>query len=226
MNGLSMEAARNKIEGSDVPNAILVQQTVDSADLLIDDIGETASSPPSPSTCSEVIGIGASTVDIVTLVDHYPAGREVQRAIDLTVQGGGPVSTAMVTLCCSREAAMIDLLGDDWRAAIIRDEYRREGVCQRRVGTVPGGVSATSTILVQKGNADRAIMYFPGSGHELSELDFDEALIDGIQYLTHEWEALRFLHECVKTVRKGRVSRPRSMGERADTPLPYVNWLG
>ena len=98
MNGLSMEEARNKNEGSDVPNAILVQQTVDSADLLIDDIGETVSSPPSPSTCSEVIGIGASTVDIVTLVDHYPAGREVQRAIDLTVQGGGPVSTAMVTL--------------------------------------------------------------------------------------------------------------------------------
>ena len=98
MNGLSMEEARNKIEGSDVPNAILVQQTVDSADLLIDDIGETVSSPPSPSTCSEVIGIGASTVDIVTLVDHYPAGREVQKAIDLTVQGGGPVSTAMVTL--------------------------------------------------------------------------------------------------------------------------------
>ena len=206
MNGLSMEEARNKIEGSDVPNAILVQQTVDSADLLIDDIGETVSSPPSPSTCSEVIGIGASTVDIVTLVDHYPAGREVQRAIDLTVQGGGPVSTAMVTLArLGAKSAMIDLLGDDWRAAIIRDEYRREGVCQRRVGTVPGGVSATSTILVQKGNADRAIMYFPGSGHELSELDFDEALIDGSSILHMNGRHLKFCMSACACAQRTRV---------------------
>jgi len=205
MRGLSVEEARNKIEGSDVPNAILIQRTRDAAGLLIDDMGETRSSPPSPSACSEVIGIGASTVDIVTLVDHYPARREVQRAIGLTVQGGGPVATAMVTLArLGAKVAMIDLLGDDWRAAIIRDEYRKEGVCQRRIRTVPGATSSTSTILVHKGSADRAIMYIPGSGLELSELDYDVELIAGSKILHLNGRHLNFcMSACADAKRTG-----------------------
>src|SRR5512139_2893258 len=46
----------------------------------------------------DVIGLGVSTLDILTLVDHFPSGEEVQRAADLVIQGGGPVATAVVAL--------------------------------------------------------------------------------------------------------------------------------
>ena len=43
----------------------------------------------------DVIGLGASTVDILSLVEHLPAEDENMRALGITVQGGGPVATAM-----------------------------------------------------------------------------------------------------------------------------------
>ena len=70
----------------------------------------------------DVIGLGVSVVDVVTLVDHFPAQEEVQRAKAVTVQGGGPVATAMVTLArLGASVAMLDLLGDDWRGGLIRE---------------------------------------------------------------------------------------------------------
>lgn len=62
----------------------------------------------------DVIGLGASTIDIVSLVDHFPATEEIQRAEAMTVQGGGPVATAMVTLArLGARVAMLDQIGDD-----------------------------------------------------------------------------------------------------------------
>ena len=39
----------------------------------------------------DVIGLGVSVVDVVTLVDHFPAQDEVQRAQAVTVQDDGVV---------------------------------------------------------------------------------------------------------------------------------------
>ena len=50
------------------------------------------------STKFEVIGLGASTVDMLSLVDRFPCREEVQEAHEITVQGGGPVATAMVRI--------------------------------------------------------------------------------------------------------------------------------
>ena len=36
----------------------------------------------------EVLGLGVSTLDILSLVDHFPTGDGVQRAGALTLQGG------------------------------------------------------------------------------------------------------------------------------------------
>ena len=45
----------------------------------------------------DVIGLGASTIDVLTLVEHFP-GRVVQQALSTMIQGGGPVATAMVAV--------------------------------------------------------------------------------------------------------------------------------
>src|SRR5512140_3638691 len=98
----------------------------------------------------DVIGLGASTVDILSLVDHLPAEDENMRAMDISIQGGGPVATAMVTLArLGTSTAMIDTVGDDWRGARIREEYLQEGVDVSALKVGNGWTSATSCILVK-----------------------------------------------------------------------------
>jgi sugar/nucleoside kinase (ribokinase family) len=78
----------------------------------------------------DVVGLGVSVIDIVQRVDHFATGEEVQRALDVTVQGGGPVATALVTLArLGASVAMVDVVGDDWKGELILQEFRREGVC-------------------------------------------------------------------------------------------------
>lgn len=70
---------------------------------------------------SDVVGIGASTVDVLTVVKHYPDHEGVQKAITTTLQGGGPVATALVALAkLGARTAMMDTIGDDWRGDLIK----------------------------------------------------------------------------------------------------------
>ncbi len=132
----------------------------------------------------DVIGLGVSTLDIVTLVDHFPIGREVQRAYDMMVQGGGPVATAMVALArLGVPSAMIDVLGDDWRSEIIREELMKEGVDTRYIGLRQSCASSTACILVTKENGNRAITFFPGTVPEISFLDSQRSVIESAKYL-------------------------------------------
>ncbi len=150
----------------------------------------------------DVIGLGASTVDILSLVDHLPAEDENMRAADISVQGGGPVATAMVTLArLGARTAMIDAIGDDWRGTLIREEFRREGVAVDFLRVGPGWTSPTSCILVQKDNGARSIIWAPGSAPELRADDLPAAAIASAKILHvngRHWEA------CMAAVRVAR----------------------
>ena len=150
----------------------------------------------------DVIGLGASTVDILSLVDHLPSEDEVLRAEDISVQGGGPVATAMVTLGrLGARAGMIDTIGDDWRGALIRDEFQREGVSVEHLKVGKGWTSSTSCILVKKGSGARSIIWSPGSAPELSPADLPRSAIASAKILHvngRHWEA------CMEAVRVAR----------------------
>jgi sugar/nucleoside kinase (ribokinase family) len=152
----------------------------------------------------EVIGLGASTVDIISLVDHFPKGKEVQEVIAMVVQGGGPVSTAMVTLSrLGAKSGMIDTIGDDWRGMLIREEFQREGVDIDYVEVSQGCVSATSCIMVTRSDGVRAIMFSPGSVKELSLTNTHRTAIESAKYLHvsgRHWEA------CMQAVRFARAA--------------------
>jgi sulfofructose kinase len=138
----------------------------------------------SPEREVEVIGLGVSTVDVVALVDHFPSTREVQQALELKVQGGGPVATAMAALAkLGATVEMVDMLGDDWRASIIRNDFNSIGVGQHHLRTAPGCTSSTSLILVKKNDGHRAIAFFPGSVPELTADDIDDNVIAHCRFL-------------------------------------------
>lgn len=150
----------------------------------------------------DVIGLGVSTLDILSLVETFPSGDGVQRASAVTVQGGGPVSTAIVTAAAlGARTAMIDRLGDDWRGATIMDEYRQAGVGTEYLEIVPGATSSIATILVRQADGARAIAYCPGTTPEIAPTDVPAAAIATSKLLHVNG---RYLEACLHA---GRIAR-------------------
>lgn len=141
----------------------------------------------------DVIGLGVSTVDIVARVERLPVLDDVQRALEMTTQGGGPVSTAMVTLArLGARTAMIDALGDDWRGGQIRAGFQREGVNVDFLATRTGHTSATSCILVDQASGARSIVYAPGTAPDITLAELPVDAIASAKYLHlngRHWEA-------------------------------------
>ena len=141
----------------------------------------------------DVIGLGVSPLDVITLVDHFPTRDEVQRASAVMLQGGGPVATAMVALArLGAKVAILDALGDDWRGDLIREEFRREGVCTDYLKLEVGCTSSIATIWVRHRDGTRSIAYAPGSAPELSATAILRAVIKSAKILHlngRHWEA-------------------------------------
>jgi sugar/nucleoside kinase (ribokinase family) len=147
----------------------------------------------------DVVGLGVSVIDIVQRVDHFPAEEEIQRALAMTIQGGGPVATAIVTLArLGASATMLDVVGDDWRGELILEEFRREGVCTDYIRQELGCTSALACVLVKREDGARTIVYYPGNAPELSAAEIPRSVIESARFLHlngRHWEAC--LQACV-----------------------------
>jgi sulfofructose kinase len=153
-------------------------------------------------TLFDIIGLGASTVDILSLVDHLPAEDENLRALEISIQGGGPVATAMVTAArLGARTAMIDKIGDDWRGIVIREEFEREGVDTRYLKVGKEWTSATSCILVKKDGGARSIVWAPGTAPEVTP---EELPLEAIQSTKILHVNGRHLKACMEAVRVAR----------------------
>jgi sugar/nucleoside kinase (ribokinase family) len=132
----------------------------------------------------EVVGLGASTVDVLTLVEHFPRGREVQQAQATLIQGGGPVATALVAVSrLGGTAAMIDSIGDDWAGGLVLRDFQREGVASETIEVHAGDTTSISNILVSTADGARAIMFTPGSAPEPSLSESQENAIQSARIL-------------------------------------------
>jgi sugar/nucleoside kinase (ribokinase family) len=153
-------------------------------------------------TSVDIIGLGASTVDILSLVDHLPAEDENMRAREISIQGGGPVATAMVTAArLGARTAMIDKIGDDWRGGVIRAEFERDGVDTRYIQAGKGWTSATSCILVKQDGGARSIIWTPGTAPEVmpEELPLEDIRSAKILHVNgRHWQG------CMQAVRAAR----------------------
>ena len=155
----------------------------------------------------EIVGLGVCTLDLVWRVDHFPRGEEIQRAEDLHVGGGGPVATAIVAAArLGARAAMLDVLGDDWRAALILDAFRREGVDTRALKQTPGCTTATASVWARRGDGARSIAYVEGSTPALAPADLPAGMIESARLLHLNG---RHPHACLEACRRARAAGGR-----------------
>lgn len=126
----------------------------------------------------DVVGLGASTLDVFTVVERFPETREVQKAGDMLLDGGGPVATALVTLArLGAATAMIDHVGDDWVGSLILEDFKKNRVNTDFITRFPGQSSTVANILVHRATGNRAILFHPGSVPEVAAEEDYAALV-------------------------------------------------
>ncbi len=77
----------------------------------------------------DCLGFGICAVDYLCVVPHYPKLDEKTEAIEFSIQGGGPVATALVTLArlgCS--TAFMGRIGEDANGQFLLNDFEKEGV--------------------------------------------------------------------------------------------------
>ncbi len=108
----------------------------------------------------DVVGLGQCCVDYLAVVEKYPNVNEKREVNKLTIQGGGPVATAMVTL--SRLGASTSFIGkisDDYFGTLIQDSLTGENVSIDNIVVEKGGRSQVSFIVVEKETGNRTIFW-------------------------------------------------------------------
>jgi sugar/nucleoside kinase (ribokinase family) len=122
----------------------------------------------------DVIGIGAATLDALSIVPEFRADEHVTRALSNVEDGGGPVATALCVLAhAGHSCTLFDRCGDDPAGQIIRMGLQGHGVDISNLRIVPGARSATASILVRQGDGARQIIYAPSNAGEPAAADMD-----------------------------------------------------
>jgi ribokinase len=77
----------------------------------------------------DCLGFGICALDYLSILDPYPGLDEKVDVIASSVQGGGPVPTAMATMAkLGTEVAFTGKIGDDYEGMVIRSELEKFGV--------------------------------------------------------------------------------------------------
>ncbi len=124
----------------------------------------------------DVVGLGQCCLDYIGTIEQYPAVDTKCEATDITIQGGGPVATALVALArWQLNCALLGITGDDPFGDEIRTSLKTEGVDIRGLKTRTHSHSQVAFIVVEKGSGQRNIFWQRPAGPPLTaaEIDFD-----------------------------------------------------
>ncbi|KPL03641.1 MAG: hypothetical protein AMJ73_05960 [candidate division Zixibacteria bacterium SM1_73] len=77
----------------------------------------------------DCVGFGMNAVDYLSILDPYPDLDEKVEVVESSVQGGGPVPTAMVTLAkLGSKVAYIGKIGNDPEGEFVKTDLEKQGV--------------------------------------------------------------------------------------------------
>jgi sugar/nucleoside kinase (ribokinase family) len=107
----------------------------------------------------DVVGIGASALDNLSVIDGYPIEDERIEVEGFTWQGGGNVATALVAVArLGGNTCFHGFIGDDENTRTILEGFKREGVDVRHI-KIKKGLNPYAFILINKRNSSRTILY-------------------------------------------------------------------
>ena len=132
----------------------------------------------------EVIGVGHCAVDYLGMIERYPDVDSKTELSEFSMQGGGPVATAMVTLATlGTQVSFIGKISDDDFGIFIRQGLREADVDTSGLIVEPDYVSPYSFIAVERKTAKRTVFWTRGNVPILQPDDIKLELLDGAKVL-------------------------------------------
>lgn len=130
-----------------------------------------------------VAGLGCACLDFLGIVPHLPKQDEQVWMSASTQQGGGMVSTALVTLSrLGVSTAFAGKVGNDTAGRVVKEEFDRYGIDSVHLIMEPGAATPVSMILVDESTGQRTIMA-GGSSVDMSPLEVPAELIASARIL-------------------------------------------
>lgn len=120
---------------------------------------------------ARVLGIGIATLDIINMVDGFPAEDSEVRASEQIIRRGGNVTNMLVVL--SQLGLQCDWAGtiaDDSNSEIIRADLRQHAVGLDAIQCIPDTRTPTSYISLNRRNGSRTIVHY----RDLPEYEFEQ----------------------------------------------------
>lgn len=125
-----------------------------------------------------VVGVGQCSLDFIASVKNYPLEDMKQEALDLTIQGGGPVATALVSLSRLRvRTVFLGQVSDDWAGLDIIKGLKEEGVDTSSVKIEKGGASQQAFIIANRKTSSRTILWMRPTAPPLSPVEVTPGVI-------------------------------------------------
>jgi len=110
---------------------------------------------------SEVLSLGIATVDNIVVVERYPDKDERVVALENIRSIGGPATVAAITMArLGIKTSLSTVVGSDENGELIIEKLKSEGVDTSLIERSSTATS-TSTIVISKSQASRAIMVKP-----------------------------------------------------------------
>jgi sulfofructose kinase len=132
----------------------------------------------------DVVGVGHCAVDYLGMVERYPSVDSKTEMSEFSMQGGGPVATALVTLATlGAKVTFIGKVSDDDFGMFIRQGLREAGIDTGSLVIDPGLVSPFSFIAVERKHAKRTVFWTRGNVPLLEPGELNLSLIDEAKVL-------------------------------------------
>lgn len=132
----------------------------------------------------KVVGLGQCSLDYIASLDGYPGEDTKKEAGSITVEGGGPVATALVALSrLNVRTLFMGVAGDDEAGRKIKKGLLCEGVGIRGLRVRHGAKSQVALILVNTATGSRTICWSRPTARALAPKEVDTALIKGANFL-------------------------------------------
>jgi sulfofructose kinase len=147
----------------------------------------------------DCLGLGIVPLDLLFTVPHFPIPGHKIDAVDLTIQGGGPIPNCLVGmarlgLCTS----FVGAVGDDFAGRLSLDELKREKVETRNV-VIKKRSSALAAGMIEVGSGRRTISLFRSIQVKPLDLNLKQLPISRVVHLDG-----RDMAACMKLARWAR----------------------
>ncbi|KAM6208656.1 ketohexokinase [Sarcoramphus papa] len=182
--------------------------------------GTAARRDPEPGPAGEkrILCVGLVCLDIISVVEAYPAEDSDTRCVSQRWQRGGNASNSCTVLALlGAPCAFMGSLAPGHAADFIAADFRRRGVDVTHVAWQPRGDVPCACCVVSTASGSRTIVLHDTNLPDVTARDFER--VDLSQYKWIHWEARNAAEQAAMMRRVERHNRARPAAERVRTSV-------